>query len=315
MITYAKFDFNSFQREDVFVTDKNVFSLYNFPKSNTYVLPEIGEKAKSFAVVQSLCEFLLYRNFNRGGRIIAVGGGTVCDTVGFVASIYKRGINLTLVPTTLIAMCDAGLGGKTAINVAEVKNAVGTFYKSDTMIDFSFLSTLPIEELKNGLGEIVKYSLLDENINNSFAKRESSNDFKTDYLIEVIKLCVEYKQQIIEKDFYDINLRRALNLGHTIGHAMELKYNISHGQAVLNGLYYETLLSFRLGYAQSEYAKAILEYINKFVDILPIDRFVLQLISNDKKNANDKIGFVLLTKPYETTNVNIAIDVVINALC
>ena len=280
--------FNPFNLTDyadcLIVTDERLSSLYEISGDNVYFLPR-GEQAKSFSEVEKLCKWFLSKNLSKDGKVVSIGGGSVGDTVGFACSVYKRGgVKLTHVPTTLIAQIDSGIGGKTALNVGKVKNAVGSFYAADTVIDVNFLKTLDEIQIKSGLGELFKYRMLSENIDRLYQGEITE---------QVIKACVSYKQTVCTTDPYDKNERRVLNFGHTIGHALELAYNLSHGEAVANGLYYETLLANKLGLCNEEYFdKWSCEIVDRF-KIYPLTDEVLNLTANDKKNANGKVGVLL----------------------
>lgn len=281
MITFKKFDLREY-RDCLIVTDENIAKLYGIAGDNVYLLPQ-GEEAKSFAEAEKLCSWFLSKNLPRSGRIAAIGGGSVGDVTGFAAGVYKRGVKLTHVPTTLVAQIDSSVGGKTAVNVGTVKNAAGTFYAADTVIDVGFLQTLDELQLKNGLGELLKYRML-------CAEIEGISSSET---VELVKACVSYKSAVCKTDPYDLNERRKLNFGHTIGHAMELSLRLSHGVAVANGLYYETLLACKMGKCGETYfLKWVGEIKNNF-EIYPLTDEILNLTLCDKKNDGVDVGFVL----------------------
>ena len=291
MITYGKFQLNNY-KDALIVTDECLSRLYNIVGNNVFVLP-CGEGAKSFAFVEQICRWFLYKGLQRDGHVVAVGGGSVGDVTGFAASIYMRGVRLTIVPTTLLAMVDSAIGGKTAIDLVGVKNVVGTFVCADTFVDISFLASLPSEQLNSGLGEVIKYRMLSRRI-----------DEATD-LAETIRLCDEYKQRLCEEDFYDRGVRHLLNMGHTVGHALELAYDIPHGIAVANGLYYETELSKRLNMCTREYADKWQAEIRRHFKIYPVSAELLSKIKYDKKNCGDKVCFVFPTEHgAEITNLD-----------
>lgn len=273
------------------VTDDNVAELYNIRGDNVFLLPQ-GEQAKRFAEAEKLCAWFLRKNLCRGGKVIAVGGGSVGDVVGFACSIYKRGgVKLTHVPTTLIAQIDSSIGGKTALNVEDVKNAVGSFYPADTAIDLNFLKTLDEVQLKSGLGELLKYRMLSHDIDDAYCGEITER---------VVKACVDYKQQICQADPFDGGIRKTLNFGHTIGHAMELYYGLLHGYAVANGIYYETTLAFKSGKCDKDYFDKWTDLIKNQYEIYPLNSDVLNAALNDKKNDFDGICFTLPTNFDET---------------
>ncbi len=278
------------------VTDENIAKLYNIYGENVYYIPQ-GEQTKNFLTVQDLCRWFLQRNLKRNQMVVAVGGGSVGDTVGFACSIFKRGVKLLHVPTTLLAMVDSSIGGKTAIDLDGVKNAVGTFYKGDVLLDFAFLQTLDDVQIQNGMGEIVKYRMLDKNIDSVFEKGN---------LKDTILQCAYYKQSVCNIDPFDQNVRQKLNFGHTIGHAMELSLSIPHGLAVLNGIYYETFLAYKLGLCDKNY---LTKWQKQVADVACIctdltEEIISQTV-NDKKNDNDLVTFVL---PPHFDRVQLSLD-------
>lgn len=283
MIQFKPFNLTDY-RDCLIVTDERLSSLYKIAGDNVYLLP-CGEQAKRFDEAQKLCGWFVSKNLQRDGHVVAIGGGSVGDTVGFACSVYKRGgVKLTHVPTTVIAQIDSSIGGKTALDVGNVKNAIGSFYQADTVIDVNFLKTLDKVQINSGLGELLKYRML---------SKKADDVYNGEITEQVIKECVNYKQNICQQDPFDKNERHVLNLGHTLGHALELTYNIPHGVAVANGLYYEAQLAYKLNLCNEEYLhKCAREVINNF-ELYRLTDGVLNLIVNDKKNNGDKVGFVL----------------------
>lgn len=277
------------------VTDEHIAKLYNVYGENVYHIPQ-GEQAKNFQTVQDLCRWFLQCNLKRNQTVVAVGGGSVGDTVGFACSIFKRGVNLLHVPTTLLAMVDSSIGGKTAIDLDGVKNAVGTFYQGDVLVDVGFLSTLDQTQMQNGMGEITKYRMLNTQIDDAFLH---------DDLQKVIELCANYKQSICKVDPYDQNVRQTLNFGHTIGHAMELSLNLSHGLAVLNGIYYETILAQKLALCTQTYATKWTSEVAKLAKISPLTDGILNNTLHDKKNDNQLVTFLL---PCDFSRIQLSLD-------
>ncbi len=282
MITYKSFLLSDYA-DALVVTDANVSRLYGIEGDNVLVLPA-GEQTKSFSYLQMVCRWFLAKGLRRNGRVVAVGGGVVGDLVGFAASVYMRGVSLTLVPTTLLAQIDSSIGGKTAINLCDVKNVVGSFIDADTVIDTDFLRTLPEEQLKSGHGELLKYRMLSDSI-----------DCLTD-LADTIKACIDFKCKICEQDKFDTDKRRVLNLGHTIGHAMELRLDIPHGVAVANGLYYETQLAYRLNKCSAVYKDKWQRRVSEQFEVYPLSSQILSGLASDKKNCNENICFSLPTE-------------------
>lgn len=284
MVTFEKFNKENY-KNNLIVTDANVSKLYGIAGDNIFVLPA-GEKAKSFFYAQKLCRWFLLNNLQKEQVVVAVGGGSVGDVVGFAASIFKRGVRLLHVPTTLVAQIDSSIGGKTAVNLDGVKNAVGTFFFADTLVDVDFLKTLPCRQLKNGMGELLKYRMLNEEIDKIACEGN---------LQSTIAACVKYKLSICQRDSFDEGERRLLNFGHSVGHAMELRFKLSHGEAVANGLYYETLIAKKLGLVGCDYLNKWQKEIEKHFVLHALTTDVLAVAKNDKKNAYGKICFVLPT--------------------
>ncbi len=285
MVEFGKFVLSNYANDFV-VTDDKIASLYGINGDNVFLLPR-GESAKNFACAEQLCRWLLAKKVKKNSQLVAVGGGSIGDVVGFVASIFKRGVKLLHIPTTLLAMVDSSIGGKTAMDLDGAKNVVGTFYPANTLVDTTFLQTLDNEQLTNGMGEILKYRMLDSNIATVF---ESQN------LSALIQKCITYKLDICNADPYDNGLRQKLNFGHTLGHAMELSLDIPHGLSVISGIYYETLLAHNLGLCDKNYLQKWQGECQKLANICPcLTDSMLDLCLNDKKNDTNQIAFVLPT--------------------
>ncbi len=209
-------------------------------KSHIVVLPD-GEKAKEWHELQKLLKKFNDINLDRKSLVVALGGGTIGDITGFAASIYLRGVNYIQVPTTLLAQVDSAHGGKTGINFRGLKNQIGTFHLPvATIIDFRFLKTLPQEFIVDGLGEIIKAGFIKDTSILMLPKKHTLQTLvKSRDLENIIKKSISVKNYFTDKDFKDAGLRQMLNVGHTIGHAIELKYKISHGMAVIIGMLQE----------------------------------------------------------------------------
>tara|TARA_R110000868_G_scaffold313440_2_gene574432 strand:- start:8449 stop:9471 length:1023 start_codon:yes stop_codon:yes gene_type:complete len=188
-----------------------------------------GENAKNFAEWERALEFFIDRGVSRKSHLIAIGGGALSDAAGFVAATLLRGISWSIVPTTILSQVDASIGGKVAINAKHGKNLVGNFHQpNEIFVSGDFLNSLSKEEIISGKGEIAKYAFLDANIAKAIEARSS--------LSTIIDLCAKYKLELVKRDFKESGERKVLNLGHTLGHAVEWNYSISHGEAVIWGL-------------------------------------------------------------------------------
>lgn len=229
-------------KQALLLSDSNVSPLYGKKialslrsagiKTHTFTLPS-GEQIKNKAVLFDVLDILFHRDFCRDDVLVTLGGGTVGDLGGLAASLYMRGMRLFHIPTTLLAMVDASVGGKTAIDLPYGKNMVGTIYQPDGVLaDPNFLITLPQKQLSCGFAEVIKYACLDSK--KMFASLENG----TYDISDLVASCVEIKQKYIEDDENDRGKRHLLNLGHTYAHALEsyTGYRVSHGFAVAIGL-------------------------------------------------------------------------------
>src|ERR1035437_1659532 len=206
-------------------------------KPNIIFIPD-GEKAKDWKELEKLLSKFIKINLDRKSIVIALGGGTVGDIVGFASSIYLRGIRYIQVPTTLLSQVDSAHGGKTGINFLKYKNQIGSFYLPiATIIDTRLIKSLSKEQIVDGLGEIIKAGLIkDVSILNILNKYNIKTLVKSKGLSKIIDKSIKVKEFFVGNDFKDNKLRQILNVGHTFGHAIELKYKISHGRAVIIGM-------------------------------------------------------------------------------
>ena len=219
----------------------------NFPFASIIEIPD-GESAKEWGEIEKLLKKFVNHNLGRNGIVIALGGGTIGDAVGFASSIYLRGVKYIQIPTTLLAQVDSAHGGKTGINFLGYKNQIGTFYSPlATIVDTRFIKSLSKEQIIDGLGEIIKAGIIKDSTILSFLKKETIDKLPASRkLLIIIEKAIKVKQYYINKDFKDTGVRQILNFGHTFGHAIELKYNISHGQAVIMGMLQELEVAEKL---------------------------------------------------------------------
>jgi 3-dehydroquinate synthase len=261
-----------------------------------------GERAKSWAVVQHLAQELLTQGAHRGTALIALGGGVVGDASGFLASIYMRGVPLVQVPTTLLAMVDAGIGGKTAINLPEGKNLLGTFHQPRlVVIDPEFLNTLPPKERLNGLAEVIKAGFIQDRQLLEQLGREGLRIFKQpEELQEVIYRAAGIKAAIVAADSREQDLRRLLNFGHTLGHGLEAAsgFKLPHGRAVALGMLMALRLSEQLAglpEEESHWGRELLENFGYTRTLPRLNRkTVMDALTLDKKRLETGLVFVLL---------------------
>jgi len=268
-----------------------------------------SEKNKSLKIVNYYLNILLSKKFNRTDLLISVGGGITGDVTGFVASIFKRGINFINIPTTLLAQVDSAIGGKTGVNSKHGKNLIGAFYQPKIVIsDTSFIKSLPKKEMICGFAEILKHSIIKDKTFFRWLNKNAQLVLakKTKELNYAIKKSCEIKIHFVSQDINEKGLRMILNFGHTFAHAIEVKNNysknITHGEAVLSGMILETKLSVikdicsikTLEQIKDIYLKNELDFTYKKYSNQNSIRNLIPFLKNDKKNNDSKINFILL---------------------
>ncbi|AZA57430.1 3-dehydroquinate synthase [Chryseobacterium shandongense] len=264
---------------------------------------EPGEEMKNIQTANQLWEILTEMQADRKALVINLGGGVITDMGGFIASTYKRGIQFINIPTTLLSICDASIGGKTGIDLMHYKNMVGTFtFPEQIFVYPKFLETLPYKELRSGFAEMLKHGLIADDKHWENLIHIQKLDFES--VIPHIETSMEIKHSIVQQDFQEKSIRKTLNFGHTIGHAIESLYlsqgnPVLHGEAVAMGMITETYLSFAENLISEEDCTIIIENIQKYYPYLDISDFkdedIFELLINDKKNTDSKINFSLLT--------------------
>lgn len=259
---------------------------------------EPGENSKDLGTYQSIIEALMEQGADRDTKLIALGGGVVCDIANFVAGTFKRGIGTYLIPTTTLAMVDAAIGGKCGLNVRNVKNQIGLFHEAELVcINNEFLKTLPARQIENGAVEMLKTALISDKALALAMMQTSPLKIGTDR--RFIKQCIKIKQNIVKQDKFDRFERKLLNFGHTIGHAIESLAlengkDLLHGEAVASGMYYAATLSKDIGV---DNRKLLQNYLSTYYEIEKISDAISELfdyMNNDKKNKNGHCNFVLL---------------------
>jgi 3-dehydroquinate synthase len=254
-------------------------------KHYVYWLHE-AETSKNLTIFEDICSYFLSHGVDRQSTIWAIGGGATSDLAGFVAATLLRGISWRVVPTTLLSQLDASLGGKVAVNHDSGKNLIGAFHEPEAIyISNEWITTLSQDEINSGIGELVKYALLSQDIFSLVLKNKVVTT-------EVILKCLEFKKMIVEKDPFEKNVRKCLNLGHTLGHAFEILGKMNHGQAVLLGM--EVLLkSFKF---DSDYQK--LMQLKKHFNLeelkipkVDTDQF-WKMVFQDKKKTNQQLNLI-----------------------
>ncbi|MBQ9967096.1 MAG: 3-dehydroquinate synthase [Oscillospiraceae bacterium] len=260
----------------------------------TYVFPH-GEQSKSGENFLMLLRFLAQSHLTRADLLVALGGGVTGDLTGFAASCYLRGIAYIQVPTTLLAMVDSSVGGKTAIDLPEGKNLCGAFYQPYLVLcDIDALSTLPGEIFRDGCAEVIKYGVL--------GSRPLFDALKGDYdLMEVVTRCVQMKRDIVEEDEFDNGARQLLNLGHTLGHAIEANSDLtlSHGQCVAIGMAKIAEAAVKHHICSAQTRDEILEVLQKFGLPTETDQSresILATALGDKKRRSNTLTLIVPQK-------------------
>jgi 3-dehydroquinate synthase len=262
-----------------------------------------GEASKHLQTVAALSSELAQRGFDRKDALIALGGGVTGDITGFLASIYLRGIPFVQVPTTLLSQVDSSVGGKTGVDIPEGKNLVGTFYQPKAVyIDLDVLQTLPVDELRGGLAEVIKYGVIHDAEFFAFLEqnREAIFALNQDVLVRLIARCCEIKAWVVEQDEREGGLRRILNFGHTIGHAVEAAsgFRLIHGYAVAIGMCAAAELAVRTGCLAAEEAERICRLVAAYglPTTIPADldqEAIRKYLLTDKKTVGGRVFYVL----------------------
>jgi 3-dehydroquinate synthase len=291
--------------------NKTVYNLYKdyilgcfneFKNYDIYLIDD-GEENKSYRKAENAFNWMLKKGFSRKSAIVGIGGGVVGDFSGFVAALFMRGIPVIHVPTTLLAMVDSSIGGKTAVNISAGKNIIGAFHQPEMVIsDMNFLNTLPDNEYKNGLTEALKHALIGEDkLYKLFCNNSASTIKSPDNIMEVVYRSAIFKSGVVSRDEREGGLRAILNFGHSIGHAIESLFEykgISHGEAVAIGLKIELEVSRRMGMISDDETKKSFDLIDRYGLIfnkLTLDSGkLLEHIKYDKKNVGGEIRCVLL---------------------
>jgi 3-dehydroquinate synthase len=289
------------KKTSIIVTDENIFRDHQdkFQGWQTVVV-KAGERYKVQFTADLIISQLIHLEADRKTTVVGVGGGVITDLVGYVASIYMRGINFGFVPTSLLAMVDASIGGKSGIDVGVYKNLVGSIRQPSFLLyDHSFLKTLPAAEWENGFAEIIKHaSIKDAPMFYDLEKRSLEIYQKNKKLLAgLIKRNAGLKTRLVQKDEFEKGDRKLLNFGHTLGHALENLNQLSHGRAVSLGMSYAAVISEKLtGFKDAKrLTKVLLRY-----DLPTFTEFdrekVFEVLKMDKKRVNKTINFILLKK-------------------
>lgn len=285
----------------VLVTDENIFRAQpkKFKGWKTIVL-KAGEEHKIQATANHVIEQLIGMGADRKTVLVGVGGGVITDLTGYVAAVYMRGLKVGFVPTTILAMVDASIGGKNGIDVGIYKNLVGTIRQPDFLLyDYSFLKSLPENEWINGFAEIIKHSCIKDAALFRELEQKKLGSYKRDKaaLGKLIRRNAVIKSTVVEKDEFETGERRLLNFGHTLGHAIENMYALSHGQAISIGMVVACNISAQL--AKFKDSGRVVKVLAQYG--LPVHtdfdrKKAFDILKMDKKRERKDMNYVLLDK-------------------
>lgn len=258
-----------------------------------YIFPH-GEQSKTVATVSDLWQFMAEKQITRTDVIVALGGGVTGDLSGFAAATYLRGIRFVQIPTSLLAMVDASVGGKTAVDLPQGKNLVGAFWQPELVLcDYGVLESLPKEHFTDGMAEVIKYGFIGDQ-----ELLQLLREGIADKLEEIIAQAIMDKKSLVEADERDKGTRQLLNLGHTLGHALEKcsNFSLTHGQAVAIGMVLVTKAAIKRKLCQEDVLEMLLELLRKYD--LPIEceyraEEIAKAALNDKKRLGETLNLVL----------------------
>jgi 3-dehydroquinate synthase len=285
----------------VLITDENVYNSHagRFEGWNTIILKP-GEEVKIQDTVNEVIEMLIEMEADRKTVLVGVGGGVITDITGYVASIYMRGLRFGFVPTSLLGLVDASIGGKNGIDVGVYKNMVGVIRQPEFILhDMTFLNTLPQQEWVNGFAEIIKHACVRDS---TMFKQLDQNSLKTyqdgkGAISELVQHNTILKTKVVQKDEFEKGERRLLNFGHTLGHALENQYELLHGQAIAIGMTYACHISERLnGFKQTGDVVRVLEKYGLPTYASFDKQKVFSVLKMDKKRVRKEMNYVLLEK-------------------
>lgn len=293
------------------ITDDKVKRLYGNKLKRTLekagITTEIfsfpnGEKSKRLETIEALANQMVEKQLDRSCKIIALGGGVVGDVAGLLSSLYMRGVPYIQIPTTLLAMVDSSVGGKTGIDLESGKNLLGTFNQPEkTLIDSQYLKTLPLKQIRNGLAEVIKYGVIKDPKLFTFIEENYEKILKLEgkEIAHIIKTSVKIKNGIVKRDEKEKGERMILNYGHTYGHAIERisNYTLLHGYAISLGMVIANKLAVKKDMLKYEDAKRIRTLLKKVgLPTVMVKKPTYNDILSDKKKIGNTINFILPTK-------------------
>lgn len=289
------------KEKTVLITDEHVFSAHQkkFKGWNTIILKP-GESYKVQQTVDMIIDQLIEMGADRKTILVGVGGGVITDITGYVAGIFMRGIDVGYVPTSLLAMVDAAIGGKNGIDVGVYKNMVGLIRQPSFLLyDYSFLKTLPVAEWQNGFAEIIKHACIKDAVMFKELQQHRLSDYKKNLssLKKLIERNVMLKTKVVLSDEREQGERKLLNFGHTLGHAIENMYELSHGQAISIGMTYATIISQQLkGFKDTDAVVNLLANYGLPTFAAFDAKKAFTVLQKDKKKDDVSIHYILLEK-------------------
>ncbi|MEP6713057.1 MAG: 3-dehydroquinate synthase [Ferruginibacter sp.] len=295
---------NHFAKEKIIIiTDENIFA-HHAAEFDGYKIIKIaaGEVNKNQQTIDKIINQLLQLQADKQTCIVGVGGGVATDMAGYAASIYKRGVKLALVPTSILAMVDAAIGGKNGVDVGLYKNMIGTVYQPDFILwDYNFLSSLPHAEWINGFAEIIKHACIKDAGLFSFLAANSLEAFKSGKspVASLVEKNVRIKTAVVLKDEFETGERKILNFGHTLGHAIENIYTLPHGHAVSIGMAAACTISEEINNFYSDEKAQVIKLLLQYH--LPVKMEIdagkiWEVLLLDKKREADNMPFIVLDK-------------------
>ncbi len=299
----------------IFITDENVHDLHKekFLERTTIVIRS-GEQHKNQETANEVIDQLIGLHADRKTFIVGVGGGVVTDISGYVASVYMRGLKFGFVPTTILAMVDAAVGGKNGVDVGVYKNLVGVIRQPEFLLyDYTFLDTLPDDEWVNGFAEIIKHACIKDKSMFAFLQQNSLMKFQSSAELTglLIKQNADLKFKVVLTDEHETGDRKLLNFGHTIGHAIENSSRISHGSAISIGMVAACRISGKIKGFKTGDAEKVIHLLQQYqlpVEFTAAPGKTWEILQHDKKKSGNKIDFVLLNQIGDASVYSIEMD-------
>lgn len=289
------------KEKTILVTDENIFRAHENKLAGWKIIViKAGEAYKQQASVDDIIQQLISLEADRNTMLVGIGGGVVTDITGYAASVYMRGLKFGFIPTTILSMVDAAIGGKNGVDVGVFKNLVGVINQPDFLLfDYSFLDALPNDQWINGFAEIIKHACIKDSLLFETLEQESLENFQQDKnkLANLVERNVQIKTLVVINDAFERDERRMLNFGHTLGHAIENTYSLPHGHAVSIGMVAAATISEEINDFTSVEKAKIIALLSKYhlpVTIQFDRKKIFELLKLDKKRSSNEISFVLL---------------------